>query len=55
VQPVQIGCLIRRRLAGIKHSFGALQKLGLLLGDLRGVDIELGGQFGQRLLASNGF
>ena len=40
----------------LTHSgFGALQKLGLPLRDLRGVDIELGGELGQRLLASDGF
>jgi hypothetical protein len=37
-----------RRLARIKHSWGALQKLGHPLRDLCGRDIELGGKFGQR-------
>jgi hypothetical protein len=44
-----------QRLAPIKHGFGTLQKLYLPLRDLRGADIELGGQLSQRLLATHRF
>ena len=47
------GGRVWRRFARIEHGFGALQKIGLPLRDLRGVDVVLGGQFGQRLLAAN--
>jgi len=41
VQPIQIGSRVWRRFARIEYGFGALQKIGLPLRDLGGVDVVL--------------